>query len=164
MSNENDNENVTSNAPRGRRRSPEPPPPEEPLYVTAASQPPRRRPNLYVTLGFAAVALVLGALAFHWMVNRVYVPPGHSLLLRYKGPLLFGPRQTAKPGYWAAEGEIGVLERMRGPGRHFYCPIWWERTVYPDTLIKPGDVGVVTCKLGDALPEGEFLVDGEIGE
>jgi len=31
-------------------------------------------------------------------------------------------------------------------------------------LIKPNEVGVVTCKLGDPLPEGEFLVDGEVGE
>src|SRR5262249_19266683 len=34
----------------------------------------------------------------------------------------------------------------------------------PDVVVKPGEVGVVTCKLGDALPEGEFLVDGEIGK
>src|SRR5262245_5104903 len=120
MSNENDNENVTSDPPRGRRRAPEPPPPEEPLYVTTAAESPRRRPSLYVALGFAAVAIGLGALAFHWTVNRIYVPPGHSLLLRYKGPLLFGSRKTAQPGYWADENEIGVRKELRGPGRHFY--------------------------------------------
>ena len=26
---------------------------------------------------------------FDWTVNRIYVPEGKSLLLRYKGPLLF---------------------------------------------------------------------------
>jgi regulator of protease activity HflC (stomatin/prohibitin superfamily) len=159
-----DNENVTPTPPRGRRRAEPPPPPEEPLDVMPAPEPAGRRPKLYVTLGALAFALVILALGFHWFVNRIYVPPGHSLLLRYKGPLLFGSRKTAQPGYWAEEGEIGIRKDLRGPGRHFYCPVWWERTIVPDVVVKPGEVGVVTCKLGDALPEGEFLVDGEIGK
>src|SRR5262249_11529265 len=111
MSNENDNENVTPNPPRGRRRAPEPPPHDEaaappagPLDVAAATEPPNRRGKLYAALAFTAFALVLLGLGFHWFVNRIYVPPGHSLLLRYKGPLLFGSRKTATPGYWAEEG------------------------------------------------------------
>lgn len=150
-----DNNNPT---PSRRRR--------EPMDVVPATPPTPINPWVKRIGAAAVVALVLGIglLGFHWFVNRIYVPPGHSLLLRYKGPLLFGSRETARPGYWAAEGEIGVLERLRGPGRHFYCPIWWERTIVPDILIKPGEVGIVTCKLGDPLPEGEFLVDGEIGE
>lgn len=101
---------------------------------------------------------------FHWTVNRVYVPEGYSLLLRYKGPLLFGERKMAKPGYFAQDGEIGILEKMVGPGRHFYCPIWWETTVVPDTVIKTGEVGVVTSKIGEPLQEGTFLVDGDLGK
>lgn len=101
---------------------------------------------------------------FMMTVNRIYVPEGYSLLLRYKGPMIFGSSNYAKAGHWAGEGEIGILEKLRGPGRHFYCPIWWERTLVPDVVVKPGEVGVVTCKLGDSLPDGEFLVDGELGE
>ena len=114
-------------------------------------------------IGLAVIAL-LGATLFHWTINRVYVPEGYSLQLRYKGPLLFGSRATAKQGHWAEEGEIGIRQLLRGPGRHFYCPVWWERTLVQDVLVKPGEVGVVTCKLGDDLPAGEFLVDGDIGE
>src|SRR4051795_7097216 len=99
------NENVTPTPPRSRRRAAEPPP-DEPLDVTPAPPPMGRRPKFIAAAAVAALALVLFALGFHWFVNRVYVPPGHSLLLRYKGPLLFGSRQMAKPGYWAAEGEI----------------------------------------------------------
>ncbi|MGO8749789.1 MAG: SPFH domain-containing protein [Thermoguttaceae bacterium] len=33
-----------------------------------------------------------------------------------------------------------------------------------DYVIEPGQVGVVTCKLGDPLPSGDFLVDGDIGD
>ncbi|MCA9040271.1 MAG: band 7 protein, partial [Planctomycetaceae bacterium] len=88
---------------------------------------------------------------------------GQSLQLRYKGPLIFGKEKLAKNGYWAEEGEVGILKELRGPGRHFYCPIWWERTAVDDILIRPGEVGIVKCNLGDPLPEGEYLVDGEIG-
>ena len=111
----------------------------------------------------AIVLVVVGAVALHWTVNRVYVEEGYSLQLRYKGPLIFGSRQSAKLGHWAAEGEIGILEKMRGPGRHFYCPIWWEHTFVKDVLIEPGEVGVVTCKLGEDLGADEYLVDGDIG-
>lgn len=107
--------------------------------------------------------LALTWAGFEWTVNRVYVDQGQSLMLRYKGPLLFGSATTAVPGYFAEEGEIGVLKNLRGPGRHFYCPIWYERQIVPDTIIKPGQIGIVTCKLGQELPAGEFLVDGDMG-
>ena len=112
----------------------------------------------------SAMALGTAYGSFEWFVNRIYVYEGHSLQLRYKGPMAFGSHKQAQAGYWAKEGEVGVLENLRGPGRHFYCPIWWERTIVPDVVVKPGEVGLVTCKLGDSLPTGEFLVDGEIGE
>ena len=109
--------------------------------------------------------LILAAFAvvFHWTVNRVYVRPGQSLQLRYKGPFLYTAKK-AEQGQWAKENEIGVREMLRGPGRHFYCPLWWERKIVDDILIQPGQVGIVTCKLGDSLPSGQYLVDGEIGE
>lgn len=111
--------------------------------------------------------LMLAGLAFHWTVNRYYVPPGYSLQLRYKGPLVMwlftGSPKTAPQGHWAAEGEVGVLEKMRGPGRHFYCPVWYERELIADKVIKPGEVGIVTCKLGEPLSDGQFLVDGDLG-
>ena len=53
---------------------------------------------------------------------------------------------------------------MPGPGRHFYCPIWWERTLVDDVVVQPGELAIVTSKLGDDLPSGQFLVDGDLGE
>ena len=112
-----------------------------------------------------AVLILLCLFGFvRWTVDRYEVPDGKSLLLRYKGPLIFGSASNAIPGSWADEGETGVLQNLRGPGRHFYSPIWWERQLVDDVLILPGEVGVVACKLGDPLPNGEFLVDGEIGD
>jgi hypothetical protein len=118
-----------------------------------------------------AIALVLFAAlgygAWEWTIDRIWVPEGQSLMLRYKGPLIFGKRVSAV-GRFAklTEGgvqETGVIEEMPGPGRHFYCPIWWERTIVKDVEIKPGQVGLVTSKLGDNLPPGEILVEGSVG-
>lgn len=118
-----------------------------------------------------ALLLVVGWQGFEWTVNRVYVPVGQSLLLTYKGPLLFGGSKKPEDGRLAdpSKGEIGVVEQMLGPGRHFYCPIWWKRDFVPDVLVKPGEVAVVTSLVGRdraATADGEdaqFLVEGDIG-
>ncbi len=120
--------------------------------------------RLTAAVAFLLAVLLIGGTVFHWTINRVYVPDGKSLQLRYKGPLVFGSRKKAQTGYWAAEGEIGILQNLRGPGRHFYCPIWWERQLVDDFVIEPGQVGIVKCNLGSPLPDGQFLVDGDIGE
>jgi len=123
-----------------------------------------------VTITVGTCLLLLGLLffgGFHWFVNRIYVEDGQSLMLRYKGPLFFevwASREAAPAGTFANESQIGVREKLRGPGRHFYCPLWWERRVVDDIIIDSGSVGIVTCKLGDSLPNGEFLVDGDIGQ
>ena len=102
---------------------------------------------------------------FDWTVNRIYVPEGKSLLLRYKGPLLFTwGNKYAAPGHFAEEGEIGVMKVMPGPGRHFWCPIYWERTLVDDVVVQPGELAIITSKMGDDLPSGQFLVDGDLGD
>lgn len=118
--------------------------------------------KIVVTSLLVLVAIAAAAIGFHWTVNRIYVPQGQSLQLRYKGPFFMSAKYAEK-GYWAQEGEVGVREKLRGPGRHFYSPIWWERTLVDDHVIEPGQVGIVTCKLGIPLPKGQFLVDGDIG-
>jgi regulator of protease activity HflC (stomatin/prohibitin superfamily) len=123
--------------------------------------------KLVKSLTAVVVLLACGFLAygvFHWTVDRKYVPVGHSLMLRYKGPLNpVAVRAEAKPGHFAEEGEVGVLEKLRGPGRHFYCPIWWERKIVPDFVVQAGQVAIVTSKLGNPLPAGNILVDGDLG-
>ena len=115
---------------------------------------------------FALALLFLSglfALAIHWTVNRIYVHEGYSLQLRYRGPFI-ASADHAPAGQFAEEGQIGVLEQMRGPGRHFYCPLWWQRDVVPDVVVYPGQIAIVTSKLGDSLDEGEFLVDYRAGD
>lgn len=119
---------------------------------------------IFTILFLAAIATLL-----HWTVNMVYVPEGHSLQVTFKGHLLRSAK-TAEPGEFAKDepgsrnDEAGVREIMRGPGRHFFCPIWYECRIIPDVVIQPGQVGLVTVKLGKPLPAREFLVDGDIGK
>jgi hypothetical protein len=142
--------------------------------MSSSSDSSRSRARRFFSAGTLAVVVLICAgvwSTIEWGYNRIYVPEGTSLLLRYKGfPLLGMTKPPAQPGHFARvdDGgrplEIGYLERLRGPGRHFYCPLWWERELVEDLVIEGGKVGVVTCKMGDDLPRGEFLVDGTLGE
>jgi hypothetical protein len=120
--------------------------------------------TLNLAAGAVLALLTAGLLAFavHMLVNCIYINEGESLRLRYKGPLLLGSAKSAT-GRYAQPGEVGVLEEMKGPGRYlWYCPLWWERVRVPDVVVKPGEVAIVTSKMGEPLPDGEFLVDGEL--
>lgn len=102
---------------------------------------------------------------WQWGLCRREVPAGHSLLLRYKGPFPFGSAPMAAEGTLSkadARGralEIGILEFMPGPGRHFYNPLEYERQIVPDILIGVNEIGVVTSKIGKNLPNGEILAN-----
>lgn len=120
-----------------------------------------------ISFAFLCLICLSAGLFFHWTVNRIYIEPGQSLVLRYKGPLtsMFGlSGKSAKPRHFANEGEVGVIKEMRGPGRHFYCPVWYERTIVKDMIVEPGQIAIVTSKLGEPLPAGKYLVDGDLGE
>jgi hypothetical protein len=116
--------------------------------------------NLIVAGVLVLLGLALAAFTFHMTVNCIYIYDGESLQLSYKGPLIFGSGKPAVPGQFAQEGEVGILEEMKGPGRHFYCPIWWHRERVPDVVVKPGEVAIVTSRMGEPLPKGQFLVEG----
>lgn len=124
-----------------------------------------------------AVSLVLfayvGYQAFQWTFCYWYVDDGYSLLLTYKGPPLPIPGMSLPA---AAEGQLaevdangkpkqkGILSEMRGPGRHFFNPFFWECQKVSDVVIEPKQVAIVISRLGKELPPGEFLVDGEVGK
>jgi SPFH domain / Band 7 family len=105
---------------------------------------------------------------WQWTICRIEVPPGASLLLRYKGPWPpIGGAPQAPEGTLAqidSRGnplQIGVIESMPGPGRHFYSPLEYETKLVPDRVIEPGKLGVVVAKFGKPLPPGAYLADVE---
>jgi hypothetical protein len=104
---------------------------------------------------------------WQWMICRIEVPPGYSLLLRYKGPWPFGASSQAQPGTLVQTDsagrpqQVGILENMPGPGRHFYSPLEYESQLVEDEVIPPGKIGVLISKIGKPLSEGTFLVDAK---
>lgn len=121
----------------------------------------------------AVVMLVVAYELFEWTFNRIYVPEGHSLVMRYKGPplpFLPGNRPSAAPGQFAKVDDngsplqIGILKNMLGPGRHFRWIGWWETRIVKDTLVSPGEVAIVSSKMGKDLTGGQFLVDGDLDD
>ncbi len=121
----------------------------------------------------AVIILLAGFEGFQWTFNRVYVPEGKSLVLRYKGPplpYLPGSKPSATPGQFAKVDEkgrpqeVGILKDMLGPGRHFLWIGWWETREVADIVVKPGQVALVTSKMGGELPQSQYLVDGKLDE
>jgi regulator of protease activity HflC (stomatin/prohibitin superfamily) len=105
--------------------------------------------------GFAMVfALIIAGfwLMWQWGFCRFYVAPNEMAVITAKaGDTLPSGQILAK------RGEKGIQEEILGEGRHFLNPIQYERTILPVTIIPAGKVGVVTSKVGQELPEGEFL-------
>lgn len=106
-------------------------------------------------MGLTLVAVVLGTwLVWQWGFCRFYVGPDQMAVI------------TAKMGEELPQGQIlakkgqqGIQEDVLGEGRHFLNPWLFEREIRSVILIPPGKVGVVTSKVGDELPEGEFLAE-----
>lgn len=102
---------------------------------------------------------------WRWGFCRVYVPPGQSLLLRYKGPWPIGSVPQAPQGELVSLGKsgyperVGILQDMPGPGRHFYTPLEYERELVDDIIIKPGEIGLVTAKIGKDRSDGAYVAD-----
>ncbi len=88
--------------------------------------------------------------------------------LRYRGPFPFAIGRVEKADGTLVKldahgrpSQVGVLEDMPGPGRHFYNPLEFERELVPDVIVKPGQVGLVTSKMGKDRTGGSFLVDND---
>jgi len=99
---------------------------------------------------FALAALVI----WQWFFCRFYVEPNEMAVIIAKTGEQLPPGQIL-----ANEGQKGVQAKVLGEGRHFLDPIRYERKIMPVTIIPPGKVGVITSKVGDDLPPGEFLAD-----
>lgn len=106
-----------------------------------------------------AVFILVVLLAAVWAVwefgfCRFYVGPGQMAIITAKTGAALAPGQIlAKPG------QKGVLEDVLGEGRYFLNPYLYEWTIADAFTIPPGNIGVVTSKIGEDLPPEEFLAE-----
>lgn len=100
------------------------------------------------------IVVVLAALQFMWLWGfcRFYVGPNEMAIITAKNGDALEAGQIL-----AREGQKGIREEPLGEGRHFLNPIFYEREIVPVTIIEPGKVGIVTSKVGERLPAGEFI-------
>jgi len=106
----------------------------------------------------SVLAAVLGVALvwFVWMWGfcRFYVEPDHMAVVTAKVGKPLPPGQIlAKPG------QKGIQEEVLGEGRYFLNPVLYEHKILPVTIIPPGKIGIVTAKVGENLPPGEFLAE-----
>ena len=132
--------------------------------------------SLAIAAGVTVLVFIVGGWnIIDWTMNYHWVPVGSSMQLRYKGPPLpipgLGTRDPADEGQFAKvetgdrfPAQLGVLQEMVGPGRHFYSPFWWECKIVPDIVIEPGAVGVVESLMGKKSAQGDYIVDGNLGD
>jgi len=102
----------------------------------------------------AIVVLGLPWFIWQWGFCRFYVEPDEMAVITAKTGAELPPGQIL-----AKKGQRGIQEDVLGEGRHFLNPWFYERDIRPVVVIPPGKVGVVTSKVGDDLPEGEFLAE-----
>ncbi len=114
--------------------------------------------RLAIIWGVAAV-IVLIVLLITWNSFFTYVPPGKHLVIIDKDG------QPLPPGQVLAEkGQKGVQRNVLGEGWHFIMPIAYTTEQEENTVVKPGQVGIVTARDGKPLPEGRLLAEeGEQG-
>ncbi len=110
--------------------------------------------NALRTMVGLVMALTGGVLFWQWGFCRFYVEPGYMAVVTAKNGEALSPGQIlAKPG------QRGIQEQVLGEGRHFLNPWTYEYKIMPTIMIPPGKVGIVTAKVGNDLPPGEFLAE-----
>ncbi len=106
--------------------------------------------------GIFTAVIVIGFIWFIWTWGfcRFYVGPDEMAIITAKSGKTLPSGQIL-----AKAGEKGVQEAVLGEGRHFLNPYFYEHEIRRVILIPAGKIGIVTAKVGDDLPEGEFLAN-----
>jgi hypothetical protein len=108
----------------------------------------------FKAVGGAVAALAVVWLVWQWGFCRFYVAPGYMAIITAKSGEALPPGQIL-----AQPGQKGIQEQPLGEGRHFRNPWLYQHQIMPLIAIPPGQVGVVTAKVGADLPSGEFLAE-----
>ncbi|MEN9665675.1 MAG: hypothetical protein RLZZ326_2038, partial [Planctomycetota bacterium] len=121
--------------------------------------------RVVIWLVVAAAALGVAQLFWKWEVERVEVPTGRFLVVIHRWGRNLEPDSILAPD----DSYKGVLETVRGPGRHFLNPLLYGHEIHEMVDIPAGKCGILTRKFGTRIPPeriaaGELLAhDGERG-
>ncbi len=109
--------------------------------------------GLWKSVAVAAGVVGLAWLVWEWGFCRFYVEPDEMAVITAK---MVG-EELPEGQILAKKGQRGIQEEVLGEGRHFLNPWLYDWEIRPVVTIPPGKVGIVTSKVGEELPEGEFL-------
>ncbi len=109
---------------------------------------------LRFTVGAVLAIVFLYGAVWKWGFCRFYVEPNQMAVIVAKSGKSMPSGQIL-----AEKGQKGILRDVLSEGRHFLNPILYTHEIRNVTIIEPGKVGVVTSKVGEDLPEGEFLAN-----
>jgi regulator of protease activity HflC (stomatin/prohibitin superfamily) len=108
------------------------------------------------------VMVVVSAIAFflareaiwEWGICRENCDPGESLQITK----VLGGKSSEK-GTYAEEGQMGVYEALKGPGRHMDInPFVFKVEHVPDITLKPHQFAVLKNNVGTDVDDGRILV------
>jgi regulator of protease activity HflC (stomatin/prohibitin superfamily) len=121
-----------------------------------------RSARTWQVVGAVALAAVLAQQFWHWVVERVEVPPGQFLVR----VALWGKPLPAGEVLAPDESYQGIQKDVMPEGRHFLNPLVWAHEVHPMIEVPAGQCAVLTRRYGKDLPadrvaRGELLVDLE---
>jgi hypothetical protein len=102
----------------------------------------------------AFFVLLLAEFVWQWGFCRFYVGPEKMAVITAKSGDPLDPDQIL-----ARDGQKGIREETLGEGRHFLNPIFNEWEIIDVILVQPGQVAIVTSKIGEKLTEGEFIAE-----
>lgn len=123
------------------------------------------RGRLIIGLLVAAAGVGLAQLAWKWEIERIEVPPGKFLVVIHRWGRNLPPDEIVAPD----ESFKGILEAVRGPGRHFLNPFFYGHEIHDMVNIPAGKCGILTRRFGTPIPPeridaGELLAaEGEKG-
>ena len=110
--------------------------------------------NILKIVPAAIVVVILVVLFWEWGFCRFYIGPNEMAIITAKNGDPLEPGQIL-----ARDGQKGIREEALGEGRHFLNPIFYDREIADAIIIEPGKVGIVTSKVGEKLPAGEFIAE-----
>ena len=121
----------------------------------------------FALLGLLPALVVLG-LCYYWFVQRVEVPAGKVLVLMHKTGRPLPPEAEDQvvlyPALLEKLGETsdstrfrGIMYSVKGEGRYFYDPFFWERRLFSAVVTDADEIGVLIRKYGRPLPEGKVV-------